>query len=524
MIIYLKFFLLFISFFVQTHQSFAASYISKFTYSCTRIIQNVTVPAGAKYVFVDITGAASGSGGLGTPGYGARVQSTLPVTPGSVIQVIVGCKGSSCPLTPFSSPTFLPGGYNGGGSGYGAGSSNVAGTGGGGASDIRIGGLSLYKRVIVAGGGGGYYCGTSCGSPKGGDAGKFGLSGDRNEICGGTSRYSGGGGNWTNGGRAGFDIGGLPLPTKGILGFGGSGGFGEAGGGGGGYYGGKFVFYSRCWSFTHSFFFFLFFLFFPARFPGGGGTSGAGAGGGSSFSTGLNTLYTTGYQTGDGNVTITFYANPIFKLSATKSIQNLTVPEGYNFMVADMTGAASGSGGIGTPGYGARVQSYLTVTPGSVLHISVGTKGSNCVSSPLNTSTYRPGGYNGGGAGYGIATTLGATGGGGATDIRIGGLSLSDRVVVAGGGGGYYCASFCGSRKGGDAGQFGQPGQEITTPTCSGYGHSTGGGGGWTRGGSAAFFLGLPGPMNGTLGFGGNGGYALGGGGGGGYYGGKDSI
>src|SRR5947209_7060265 len=61
-------------------------------------------------------------------------------------------------------PSFLPfvavcvcvGGGNGGNGGTWCGS-------GGGASDVRIGGGSLYNRVIVAGGGGGQ-CGTS-GSP-----------------------------------------------------------------------------------------------------------------------------------------------------------------------------------------------------------------------------------------------------------------------------------------------------------------------------------------------------------------------
>ncbi|MFW1396645.1 glycine-rich protein, partial [Vibrio parahaemolyticus] len=42
------------------------------------------------------------------------------------------------------------------------------------------------------------------------------------------------------------------------------------------------------------------------------------------------------------------------------------------------------------------------------------------------------GGQNGGGKGCGKGT-----GGGGASDIRVGGTSLSSRVLVAGGGGGY---------------------------------------------------------------------------------------
>lgn len=73
---------------------------------------------------------------------------------------------------------------------------------------------------------------------------------------------------------------------------------------------------------------------------------------------------------------------------------------------------------------GGFVSGTLAVTAGDILNIFIG--GGGLVSTS--------GGWNGGGnAGSGAAAALG---GGGATDVRIGGMSLLDRVFVAAGGGG----------------------------------------------------------------------------------------
>jgi hypothetical protein len=463
---------------------------------------------------VDLTGAAAGSGGDGTPGYGARVQSSLPVTPGTVLHVIVGCQGTNCPATLLPGPTYLPGGYNGGGAGYGY-PNNVGGTGGGGASDIRLGGMDLHHRVVVAGGGGGYMCSAYCGNQKGGDSGRFGAAGSVVlGPCNGVGRPPAGGGNWTSGGMTGPFLD-NPRATSGSLGFGGNGGAYDAGGGGGGYYGGTIVLslfrlFNRKRNFLNCFCFLL----------GGGGIHGGGAGGGSSYSIDINAIYTSGYSNGDGAVLLEFFVNPTFKFSCTKSVQDLTVPLGYHYMHVDMTGAASGSGGVGTPGYGARVQSYLSVTPGVVLHITVGGRGNNCSQLPI--AGYLPGGYNGGGDSYGQGVSdVGGTGGGGASDIRLGGSLLSHRVVVAGGGGGYYCGTFCAARKGGDGGKIGLQGSN-TVSSCSAPGHETGGtGGSWTSGGIGGYSSDSPSSTTGSLGYGGAGGSYQSGGGGGGFYGGK---
>jgi hypothetical protein len=482
-----------------------------FKFSCTKSIQNLTVPLGYNYMYVDMSGAAAGSGAVASsvPGYGARVQSYLSVTPGTVLQIAVGCRAPSCPIPSISVTGPRAGGYNGGGAGYGQAGPlvyDIGGSGGGGASDIRMGGLAFSNRVVVAGGGGGVYCGDYCGPLKGGDGGKYGKSGSApTSACGGYNHASGGGGDWTTGGIAGYSS----SATAGGLGVGGNGGAPHSGGGGGGYFGGITVYISV----VVDFYFLLL---------GGGGGDGGGAGGGSSYSTGSNTVYTTGYQTGDGSITIEFYTNPTFKFSCTKSIQNLTVPLGYNYMYVDMSGAASGSGGAGgaVPGYGARIQSYLSVTPGAVLHVTVGCQGISCPASNLGSPTYVTGGYNGGGASYGLSGYLGSTSGGGASDIRIGGMSLYNRVIIAGGGGGYYCGIECGTLRGGDGGRYGKDGSLSSPGTCPDDGRRVAGGGNWTSGGSAGGSVGGPYPTRGSLGFGGNGGYANAGGGGGGYYGG----
>jgi hypothetical protein len=248
---------------------------------------------------------------------------------------------------------------------------------------------------------------------------------------------------------------------------------------------------------------------------GGGGIDGGSGGGGSSYSSGSSSArYTTGYQIGDGYVMVEFFSKPTYSFSCTKTVQNLTVPIGYNTISMDITGAAGGSGGNqGTPGYGARVRSYYPVTPGTILYVTVGCQGNGDSTATLNGG-FNYGGYNGGGAADGKGT-----GGGGATDIRIGGLDLSSRVVIAGGGGGYYSGGGCGFHKGGDGGRMGGNG---TIPSGCVPGNVPASGGTWTAGGA-------PGTTNpsssfisraGTLGFGGVAGCCNTGGSGAGYYGG----
>jgi hypothetical protein len=222
--------------FIRTRRGVIGSNIAQYTFACTRTIQNITVPSGANYMYVDMTGAASGSGGIGgsIPGYGARVRSFLPVVPETTLHIMVGCRGTNCPTGPVYTVIPFPGGYNGGGTGYGCTNGDRGGSGGGGASDIRIGGNSLTYRKLIAGGGGGIYCGNGCAAQKGGNAGMFGLAGTLPASpCPGYNFNPSQGGSWSAGGTSG-----TPAGTGGLLGFGGD-GEANGGGGGGGFYGGK---------------------------------------------------------------------------------------------------------------------------------------------------------------------------------------------------------------------------------------------------------------------------------------------
>lgn len=232
--------------------------------------QTWVVPTGITSIGVDVKGARGGRAnncGSGTAygGLGARVQSTLSVVPGETLYIYIGQK----PVDSSSS-----GGWNGGGNG---GVGGCPGGGGGGASDIRQSGTALSNRVVVAGGGGG----GAHEVLSGGDGGYDGASGGW--LWGAAA--AGGGGTQSTGGSGG--IGGHANGTNGDLGIGGSMSGSvtnyAGGGGGGGYYGGG----------------------------GGGGSNygdwpwGAG-GGGSSWTSGSNPIYTTGYQTGDGQIIISY--------------------------------------------------------------------------------------------------------------------------------------------------------------------------------------------------------------------------
>lgn len=126
------------------------------------------------------------------------------------------------------------GGFNGGGS---VTCYSDYGSGGGGASDIRIGQDSLYARVIVAGGGGGsgYSTASISNGYGGGSTGgtgsyysRYGPGYGGTQTAGGSSTISR---NMSNSRAAGFGVGGSTTSSNP------SGGW-TGGGGGGGWYGG----------------------------------------------------------------------------------------------------------------------------------------------------------------------------------------------------------------------------------------------------------------------------------------------
>ena len=163
-------------------------------------------------------------------------------------------------------------------------------------------------------------------------------------------------------------------------------------------------------------------------------------------------------------------------------------------------------------GLGGRATATIAVTPGDSIQVNVGGRGG---------SFNGAGGFNGGGTGsaapVGTPGTPGS-GGGGASDIRIDGSTLDDRVLVAGGGGGGGAAGCSapvgGSSGGGGGGELGGAG---TTSGCAGA--AGGGGGTQTEGGSATSPA-----TKGDGGVGGNAAGDAGGGGGGGWFGGGGGL
>ena len=232
------------------------------TFNYTGAAQTWTVPAGVTSASFDLFGAQGGLISTNSPGLGGHATATIPLTAGDSIQVNVGGRGASFPSSG-------AGGFNGGGNG--------TVQGGGGASDIRIGGTSLNQRVLVAGGGGGSGNCVSNGqtSNGGGGGGLMGADGFGPPVTVGctTVLVAGGGGTPNAGGSA------TPPATMGTFGSGGNGTASIGGGGGGGWYGG-----------------------------GGGFLNGAGGGGSGTGPAG--TSFETGVHSGDGQVTITYTANP----------------------------------------------------------------------------------------------------------------------------------------------------------------------------------------------------------------------
>jgi hypothetical protein len=210
-------------------------------FSYTGKEQSFSVPAHVtKIKIIALGGVGAGNNG----GRGGRTTATVSVTPGQTLAVFVGGEGSG-----------MRGGFNGGGRGLPGGHCSCAGFGGGGASDVRVGGDALSDRILIAaggageGGGNGSAYGEGEGGGGGGLIGGLGGGGPYNFQNGG----GGFGGTQTAGGTgavAGTDCEKRSgaAGVSGTLGDGGSGGAGGksnghsagggGGGGGGGYYGG----------------------------------------------------------------------------------------------------------------------------------------------------------------------------------------------------------------------------------------------------------------------------------------------
>ncbi|OFZ58327.1 MAG: hypothetical protein A3D92_20950, partial [Bacteroidetes bacterium RIFCSPHIGHO2_02_FULL_44_7] len=180
----------------------------------------------------------------------------------------------------------------------------------------------------------------------------------------------------------------------------------------------------------------------------------------------------------------------------TGSLQTFTIPQCVTEVTIEAHGAQGSDGyastspaGIG--GNGAVVLGTYAVSGGDVLNIYVGGAG-----------TLTTGGYNGGG----IAVSSQSTGGGGASDVRINGTSLVDRILVAGGGGaGGNGGCFGTTVPGGNGGVGGGDGVQGANSTAGGGGFPGVGTVGGTYGIGCGPFQGQSG-VNGAGGVGGAGG------------------
>ena len=205
-------------------------------------------------------------------------------------------------------------------------------------------------------------------------------------------------------------------------------------------------------------------------------------------------------------------------LNYTGAVQNYVVPINGLYKI-ELWGAQGGTvGEYSVGGKGGYTVGEINLGQGEFLHAYVGGQGS----FSKNKSVL--GGFNGGGAsGYGSDTSGGS--GGGATDIRMDGTELSNRIIIAGGGGGAGSKNDSSNLGTGGAGGgvSGLLGAYSTVSYNGNPGTSTSGGNAATYNENVTLL-----PTNGVLGIGGNGGsyndtYG-GGGGGAGYYGGGGGV
>ncbi|HEX2901715.1 MAG TPA: glycine-rich protein, partial [Bacteroidia bacterium] len=322
------------------------------TFSYTGAAQTFTVPSGVTSLTVDLRGAKGGDGFpvMSAGGLGGRVTGTITVTPGQVLQINVGGVGANATATVGGA-----GGFNGGGQG-GIYSGSYGGGGGGGGSDIRSTPYALGNRLAVAGGGGGgaFDYSTPQWERGGVGGGLVGGTGYHGNVLG-ENGYPGTGGTQSAGGVAG-NFPGYCAASAGTLGVGGAACTctNSGGGGGGGYY-------------------------------GGGGGVWAGGGGGSSFLTGG--VHTQAFQSGNGEVIISWTGGVACTSSARVAV---TVSIG-NPVVSNPTATPSiictgGTSNLSAISAGNNIDWYLVPSGGAPVGSSI--SGGNFAVSPGTTTTY----------------------------------------------------------------------------------------------------------------------------------------
>ncbi len=255
------------------------------TFNYTGSAQTWTVPTGVTSITIVAKGGQGGNGDGGAGGLGATMQGDFTVTPGTDLTVVVGRAGTQTHNS----------GCGGGGSGVMNGTTPliIAGGGGGAAMNevgkpgltTEAGGNSSGNGGTGGNGGGKGYRSGDCGwSGGGGGFTTDGYGGSTGSDGGypGTRGATGGGKAWLNGGAGAID-GGCSFGSHTYNAFGcGGGGDGEYGGGGGGGYSG-----------------------------GGGGqyvddSGQKGGGGGGSYNSGSSQVNSSGSNSGNGQVIISY--------------------------------------------------------------------------------------------------------------------------------------------------------------------------------------------------------------------------
>ena len=257
-----------------------------YSYKYTGALQKFIVPNRVTSIQVNAIGAKGGTGGGGEPGgAGANITTTINVTPGQVLYVVVGGY-------PGQSATAK---YGFGGNGGIADNASGYGGAGGGLSGVFSSNTPSTSSALVVAGGGGGGSGTGSTVTYNGGAAMNSATGTASNGQGSTgwpvsSRYQFGyGASLTGIGVGGYAFDNAPAQNGGDGNDinGGAGGPGTiwqgAGGGGAGYYGG-------------------------GGGAGGGGANGGGGGGSTKTTSGFNSFGTMN-TTGDGSVSITCLSN-----------------------------------------------------------------------------------------------------------------------------------------------------------------------------------------------------------------------
>jgi hypothetical protein len=305
--------------FVSSGQAVALDSTVSFTTVGT---STFAVPQGVTCVSIDAIGAAggnmissvgagdvasaNGAGGVNAAdvdgALGGEATSVVAVLVGQTLDINVGGRGGDGVAGNSGGIPGGAGGFNGGGAG-GAGTAESVfgqspGAGGGGASDVRLGGSDLTNRVSVGGGGGG--AGGFNGGGAGTGGGEEGGNGGNGDVAtggaGGTQSAGGAGGTTGSdpavGGDGSLGAGGAGAEGALLNGGGGGGGGGDFGGGGGG-----------------------------GVLPGNG--SAAPGGGGSGFGGDLTSGVDAG-NGGNGSVTLSYSVGDTSCLAAPLTIKKLT--------------------------------------------------------------------------------------------------------------------------------------------------------------------------------------------------------